>query len=261
MVSWMTVIERILASRLSGLLALAVLFVGLMGGYLVMRITNRMLSRLGVPRIVEGTVFERTARSLGTSTVGILSILASLFVYLGSLIIALSISDVISPQLFWSQLTGYVPRLFVAALAVIASLVVGDKARLYVSERLRSVKLPEAELLPELVKYSVFYVGALVALGQMGVVTGALLVLLGAYAFAVVFVGALAFRDLLSAAAAGLYLLMTEPYSIGDEVRIDDHEGIVQEVDMFTTRIESDDKEYIVPNQLVLRSSIVRVRE
>jgi small-conductance mechanosensitive channel len=95
----------------------------------------------------------------------------------------------------------------------------------------------------------------------LGVETMALLILLAAYAFGLVFLVGLAMKDLLSASAAGLYLLLTEPYSIGDEVIIDDQQGIVQEVDMFVTHVESDGKEHIIPNQRVMRSGIVRVRD
>ncbi|MDG5778706.1 mechanosensitive ion channel domain-containing protein [Haloarculaceae archaeon H-GB2-1] len=260
MIDWFGVLEQVFANELNSIIAIGVLFVGLVAGYTVWRMASRMLQRMGIPELVEGTVFERTARGLGTSTVGILALMAALFVYAGALVIALSISRAINTQLFWAQVTGYFPSLFVAALALIVSLVIGDKAKLVVSERLRSVKLPEVGLIPELVKYSIFYVGGLVALGQLGVVTEALLILLGVYAFGIVLLGGFAFKDLLAAGAAGVYLVLTEPYSIGDEVRIDEHEGIVQEVDVFVTYIESDGEEYIVPNQLVLQSSIVRVR-
>jgi small-conductance mechanosensitive channel len=129
-----------------------------------------------------------------------------------------------------------------------------------VSERLSSVKLPEVTLIPALVKYSVFYVAGLLALAQLGVATAALLVLLAAYTFGVVFVGGLACKDILTSATAGIYLLLSQPYTIGDEVRIDDHRGIVQEMDVFVTLIESDDEEYLIPNRLVFRRGIVRVR-
>jgi len=89
----------------------------------------------------------------------------------------------------------------------------------------------------------------------------ALLVLLAAYAFGLVFLTGLALKDLLAASAAGLYLLLTEPYSIGDEVIIDDQRGIVQEVTVFVTRVESDGQERIIPNQQVMRSGIVRIRD
>jgi len=37
--------------------------------------------------------------------------------------------------------------------------------------------------------------------------------------------------------------------------------GIVQEVDMFVTRIESDGEEYIVPNSRVFEDGVVRIRD
>jgi small-conductance mechanosensitive channel len=58
-----------------------------------------------------------------------------------------------------------------------------------------------------------------------------------------------------------VFLLLNQPYTIGDRVRIGEQEGIVQEIDMFVTHVEDDDTEYIVPNQQVFRSGIVRVRE
>jgi len=122
------------------------------------------------------------------------------------------------------------------------------------------VKL-QVGFLPAVVKYSVYYVAALLALAQLGVATAALLVLLGGYAFGVVFFGGLALRDLLRAGAAGVYLLLTQPYGIGDRVEVDDHRGIVQEVDLFVTRVEADGEEFIVPNHLVFRGGVVRVRE
>ncbi|PSQ20023.1 mechanosensitive ion channel protein MscS, partial [Halobacteriales archaeon QS_9_67_17] len=68
-------------------------------------------------------------------------------------------------------------------------------------------------------------------------------------------------KDLLAAAAAGVYLLLTEPYAIGDEVKLDGHRGIVQEVDTFVTHIEAEGEEYVVPNDRVFRRGVIIVRE
>jgi len=215
---------------------------------------------MGVPETVEGTPFERTARSLGTSTVGIISNLAALFIYLIAITVALNIAQLVDPEAYWTRFTAFLPNLFIAVFAIIIGIIAGDKAKLVVSERLRSVKLPEATVLPEMVKYSIFYLAILIALSQLGVDTLALLILLAAYAFGIVFIAGLALKDLLAASAAGLYLLLSEPYSIGDEVVIGDQRGIVQEVDMFVTRVESEEREHIIPNQRVMRDGIVRVR-
>ena len=258
---WPDLIRTLFSPQGTFAISLLVLGLGLLIGLLVWRSSRRFMTELGVPETVEGTPFERTARSVGTSTVGIVSNLAALFVYLTAITIALNIAQLVNPEVYWTRFTGFLPNLFIAVFAVIIGLIAGDKAKLVVSERLRSVKFPEVTVVPELVKYSIFYLAVLIALSQLGVDTLALLILLAAYAFGLVFLVGLALKDLLAASAAGLYLLLTEPYSIGDEVVIDDRQGIVQEVDMFVTHVESDGKEFIIPNQRVMRSGIVRVRD
>ena len=260
-IDWPQIIRRIFSEEAAFWVSMLVLALGIVASYLTWRWTKRALRSTGMDDTVEGTLFERTVRGFGTSTLGVIATLMAVFVYLGAVILAISIAQSVDTTVFWAQLTRYLPRLFIAALAVIAGMVVGDKAGLLVSERLRSVKLPEVGIIPELVKYSIFYIAALIALGQLGVAIDALLVLLGVYALGLVFLSLVAFRDLLRASAAGIYILLNEPYSIGDRVRIGDSEGIVQEVDMFTTRIESEGQEYILPNQKVFRTGVVRVRD
>jgi small-conductance mechanosensitive channel len=86
-------------------------------------------------------------------------------------------------------------------------------------------------------------------------------VLLGAYALALIVFTAIATQELLASGAVGVYLLLTEPYSIGDEVAVAGQQGIVQEVDLFVTRIDTDGEEHIIPNRTVLREGIVRIQQ
>jgi small-conductance mechanosensitive channel len=88
----------------------------------------------------------------------------------------------------------------------------------------------------------------------------ALLVLLFLYFLGIIVFGVVALWDFLRSGAAGVYLLLEQPYSIGDRVRIGDSEGVVQEVDLFVTRVEEDDMEYVVPNRKVLREGVARER-
>ena len=255
-----TLLRNILTGQLDLVLVGVVLFVGVLVGYLVGRVSKRLLVAAGVDEAVEGTASERAIQRLGTSTVSLLSWLFALFVILVSVILALSVAAVLDATLYFTRFIDFLPQLFVAVLVVILGLVVADKTELLVSERLRSVKLPEVGIIPTLVKYSIIYVAVLIALDQIGVASAALVVLLAAYVFGVVFLGGLACKDLLAASAAGFYLLLTEPFSIGDEVRVDGMAGIVQEVGVFVTHIENDGEEFIVPNQRVFRSGVVRVR-
>jgi small-conductance mechanosensitive channel len=241
-------------------LAILILIVGGIAGYLLGRLNMRILKAAGLPEVVEGTPFERTARSLGTTTVSLIARLTSWFIYGVTILLALNTAELpLSTQLFW-QIILFTPQLFVAALVFIVGFVVADKAELLVSERLRSVKLPEVNVIPRIVKYSIVYISSLIALSQIGIAVLTLLVLFGAYVTAAIVFGAVAFWDLLRSSAAGIYLLLNQPYGIGDEIRVAGNQGIVQEIDMFVTHIENDGEEFIIPNHLVFRNGAVRLR-
>lgn len=259
--SFVRTVQELLTREVDLFVSIVVLLLAVVLGLLVRRYVQRFLVGLNIPEAVEGTPFDRTARRIGTSTIGLLAGVSGAFVLVVGAILALRVVGALPPQLLTQRITNFTRQAFIAAIVIIVGIISGDKAELYVRERLREVKVPEVAVLPELVKFSIFYVAALVALDQLGVSTGALLILLAAYAFGVFFIGGLAFKDLLAAAAAGIYLLLVEPYSIGDEIEIDGHRGIVQEVDIFVTHIEREGEEYIVPNDRAFANGIIRVRD
>jgi small-conductance mechanosensitive channel len=237
-----------------------IIITGVIIGVFVGRLTRRLLDRVGVDKTVEGTSFERTAQGFGTSTISLVSAFVSLIIVGVSILFAVSVADVSTTAAFWGSVAVFIPKLLVGIFVLIVGTVAGDKAALATSERLKGIKLPEISLVPVFVKYSIFYIASLIALSQVGVATSALIVLLSAYLFGVVFLGGLAFKDLLTSAGAGVFLLLNQPYGIGDEVIIDDYEGIVQELTVFVTRIENDGTEYIIPNRQALQSGVVRER-
>jgi len=240
--------------------ALLVLVVGLVLGFVVGKLLARLLKTAGVPDLVEGTPFERSARSLGTSTVDVVARLTSWFIYGTTVLVAINAAEFLPADRFWDRVFYFLPHLFIGVVVVIVGFVVADKAELVVSERIKGVKLPEVSVIPKVVKYSVLYVAFLIALSQVGVATIALTVMLGLYFFGLIFLGGIAFWDFLRSGAAGVYLLLNQPYGIGDEIRVDGHEGVVQGMDVFVTRVEAEGEEYIVPNHQVFRGGVVKVR-
>lgn len=257
MVTWQSIFE----AQFRYIVAAGIFIVGLVAGHILGRVNERLLSRLGVGSAVEGTSIERTARNFGTSLVTALARLTAWAVYFVALLLALDFAGVVSMNLLGAWVAMVFPRILLAAIALIVGIVAGDKAELLVSERLRGVKVPEITIVPRAIKISIVFIALLVALGQLGVATGALLLLFAAYTLAIIVFSAVATRFLLASAAAGVYLLLHEPYSIGDRINIGDHEGIVQEVDLFATHVEADGTEYIVPNHLVMRDGVALVRD
>ena len=241
--------------------AILIVLLGVGLGYLTIVGGRRLLERFGIDDAVEGTAVERTASEYGTSTVGLITRLAGYFVVLISLFVAGTFTDIQFASLFLRAAAVFLPQLAIALLILVIGIVIGDKVEVLVAERLRGVKLPEISVIPATARYSVLFVAVLIALGQIGVATNALIVLLGAYALALIVFTAIATQELLASGAVGVYLLLTEPYSIGDEVAVAGQQGIVQEVDLFVTRIDTDGEEHIIPNRTVLREGIVRMQQ
>lgn len=240
--------------------ALLVIVVGLIAGYLLGRLTTGLLDVVGVSKLVEGTATERWFQRMGTSTVILMGRLVSLFTYVAAFLSAFLILGALDGDVFWELATAWLPHLFVAILVLVIGIVLADKVELIVAERLQGIKLPEVSVIPKIIKYTIIFIALLIALGQIGVDTTALLVVLTIYALAFLIFGVVALQDFLSSGAAGIYLLFNQPYAIGDEITLDETSGIVQEVGVFVTRIEDDEAEYIVPNRRVMKEGVTRIR-
>jgi small-conductance mechanosensitive channel len=251
------------AERIAGIapemLALSgvVLLIGLGIGYVLRRLLLRVGRSTGVDDFVEGTTFERVADSFGTSTVGIVATTVEWFVYAFAVFIAADLLR-LDPfdQTVVVRVTNYLPNVVAAFFVVVFGAILGDKTAVLVSERLEGVKVAEIGVLPTVVRYSVVFLAVLMALSQLGVSTFALYVLLAAYLFGAVAVAIVALRLVLPSAVSGLYVISTHKYGVGDTVRLGDVEGVVQEVDLLTTRVDDGDREHVVPNSVVFESGV-----
>lgn len=254
-------VEQLTGPQFRLLAAVGVLVGGIVFGYAIGRFNVRVLRSIGVPEAVEGTTVERTARKFGSTTVRIIGRATSWIIYIVTFLVALEIAGYFGTVVFLVQAGNLLPNLVLAALILFVGLLAADKAEVLVSERLKSVKLPEIGVIPAAVRYTVVLISILLALAQVGISTTVLVVAFGAYAFAIVVLSIVAFHHLLTSGAAGLYLLLNHPFGIGDRIVVNEHEGIVQEVGIFVTRIEDDNREYIVPNHLVFRHGAMLIRD
>jgi small conductance mechanosensitive channel len=70
----------------------------------------------------------------------------------------------------------------------------------------------------------------------------------------------LAANETLGSLLAGFQLMFSRPFEIGDWVQIDEHEGIVTDITIFTTRIETFEGKYVMlPNDVVSSSTIINI--
>jgi len=68
----------------------------------------------------------------------------------------------------------------------------------------------------------------------------------------------LAFQDILKNFIAGLFLLIERPFRLGDEITVDNHTGIVENIEMRATTLRTSEGEQVItPNSLVYTGTII----
>src|SRR2546421_8507897 len=68
----------------------------------------------------------------------------------------------------------------------------------------------------------------------------------------------LAFQDILKNFIAGLFMLLERPFRLGDEITVDNHTGIVENIEMRATTLRTSEGEQVItPNALVYTGTII----
>jgi small conductance mechanosensitive channel len=101
-------------------------------------------------------------------------------------------------------------------------------------------------------KVTLVVLGALTALGTMGINVSALVAGLGLTGFALGF----ALRDILSNLMSGALIIIYRPFHHGDRISVAGCEGNVQEIDLRYTVVQGDNKTYLIPNSTLFTNTI-----
>ncbi|MCC6494258.1 MAG: mechanosensitive ion channel [Pirellulales bacterium] len=107
-----------------------------------------------------------------------------------------------------------------------------------------------------LVRWGILLMVALACLSYFGVETTSFAAVIGALGLAI----GLAFQGTLSNFAAGGMLLVFRPYKIGDVVNVANLTGVVAEIDLFTTAVDTfDNRRIIIPNSSIYGATIENI--
>ncbi len=146
---------------------------------------------------------------------------------------------------------GFGPKLFVAILILGAGIIVGGWAGGACDRGLARLELepPVRHLLTRIARALVFGLFAIMALQNLGVQLLPLIAGLGVAGAGV----ALATQGVLSNAVAGLTIIFTKPYRVGDYIAIVGVEGRVEAITMFSTVLtHADRSRIVVPNRKIV---------
>jgi len=155
--------------------------------------------------------------------------------------------------------SGYVIQYGMSVVAAVVIFIAG-KWLAQLSSRLIGQVMGRSKINDTLVSFTkniVYYIilifVAIAALNKLGVETTSFVAIVGAAGLAV----GLALQGSLSNFAAGVMLILFQPFKVGDEIEAGGASGIVQEIQIFSTiMIAKDKKKVIVPNARIAADKI-----
>ena len=154
------------------------------------------------------------------------------------------------------QLAALLPNLFVAVTIFLFFwlLAVLSRTLLRRVARHRDVgKQNVFRLIQQVVYVGLLLLGAVTALGTLGVNVAALVTSLGLAGFALGF----ALKDALSNLVSGVMLLLYRPFRVGDVVAVTGHEGKVIAIDLRYTTLQLEGRVVFIPNSKLFTESVV----
>ncbi len=116
-----------------------------------------------------------------------------------------------------------------------------------------NLDLTVRDLLADGTHIVVIIVGAITALGTVGIDVSALVAGLGLTSFAL----GLALKDIVSNVVSGVLILTYHPFRIGDTVSVSGSEGVVIDVNLRYTILRAAGKIVLIPNQNVFSNVVI----
>src|SRR6195256_6610587 len=162
----------------------------------------------------------------------------------------------------WDTLLSYLPNshdLFKVAMAIlilVAFYVLARLVRLLADKELRRVKAdPQVALLVNRIVFlSAIVLGVIAAFSEL---FGSPALVFGGFGFLALALS-LAFQDILKNFIAGIFMLLERPFRLGDEITVDNHTGIVENIEMRATTLRTNEGEQVlIPNSLVYTGTII----
>lgn len=156
-----------------------------------------------------------------------------------------------------NNLIGFAPRLIAAGLVLwIGSWIAGKIYRRVLKSTTKSERVDTTlgNFFATFIRYIIMGGVVLLAVSILGINIASIFVVLSAMTLAI----GLALQGSMSNVAAGLILIILRPYKIGDYVELVGDEGIVEDMNIFTTTLRTLDNVKVIMTNNDVRASTIR---
>jgi len=241
------------------LLVIIILIIGYVLGKLSGKLIDFIVNKTGIMKIIMGTKAQETTKRTSFTFIGFIKIIVSWTIYLVAIGQAIEILGLESINDFTNNVVTYLPNVVVALIIMILGFIFAEKLVNSLDDYLKESRMPSNEIFSSGIRYFIYIVALIMALSQLRVSTDVLLIIAGAISFlACVFV-IIGAGDISKNFFSGVQIIRYRSIKVGDQIKTEELEGVVEEVGIMSTTIKSSDGNYlVVPNKKLADNVIIK---
>lgn len=239
------------------LAALVIVLLGFVVAKLLDALLSKLLAKLGLDRLMAGTGLTKLLSRAGIQ-VPVSTLIGKIMYWFVLLVFLVSAVDTLGlPRVSTSldALALYLPKVFGAALVLIVGVLLAQLANSLVRGAADGFGLDYANGLGRVAQWLVIIVSISVAIGQLEIKTDLLNYIIAIVLITIGLAAALALglgsREVAGQIIAGIYV--RELYQVGQQVKVADVEGIIEEIGTIKTILLTDEGELVsIANRILL---------
>ena len=232
-------------------LAITIFFVGWIIASLIARLLKRVLKRVGIDKLAKRLedidIVQRSGIKLRPSI-----LLAKMVYYLLIFISLLTATQFLGMEAISELMTSimnYLPKLFSALLVFLLGIFIADFLKNIVLTTCKSIGVPAADLIANIVFYFIFLNVVMITLSQADLKTDFMemniSIILGGVIFAFAIGYGFASQGLMANLLASYY--NRDRIRIGDDIGVGEVRGTVVDIDSHTFTLQTDESKVIMP--------------
>ncbi|MFA6568458.1 MAG: mechanosensitive ion channel domain-containing protein [Victivallales bacterium] len=156
---------------------------------------------------------------------------------------------------FLTQTIDYLPKIGIALMIILVFIGIAKIVQMIffrIDHRFDVGKNHVLKLSGKAIKFLIMGIGAITALGTLGINVNAMVAGLGLGGFALGF----ALKDALSNLLSGALILIYHPFTVGDRITVTGCQGIVLEINLRYTILQGENRIYLIPNSSLFTNNI-----
>ena len=239
--------------------AIAILVVGFFIGKGLGRLTQELMKKIGVENALKKTEAEKITERIGFKILKCIELFISWIVYIIAIFLAFEVLNLPGLSNSIGVFINYVPNIMIAFFVVILGLVVADKIAIFVEKIFEDTNIPKYWFFGKGIRYFIYILVGTMALTQLKVSTGILIITITIIMVLWSIITIIGLKNIIPNFFSGVFIVFYRQINVGDTIKIEEMEGVVEEVSLIYTKIKRADGKYLlVPNSKILDNVITK---